>query len=195
METSGEFNRKEGSDKEAKLQCPNCGGTNIETIEKEHTFTYGTDGDVEQITAKVPAKKCLDCGFRYLDAAAHEKCHEALCDHLGVMSPSKIKGLRMYLGLTQSEFAKITGLGEATLSRWERGLVIQNKAYDNYLYLLGLEGNLRKIAEHRRKTSLGEAQTTLDSNRPTFRKVHRTNDLLDKQNKFQLNGASRVRCY
>ena len=38
--------------------------------------------------------------------------------------------------MSQAEFARVTGFGEATIGRWENGLVIQNVANDRYLRLL-----------------------------------------------------------
>ena len=38
--------------------------------------------------------------------------------------------------MSRAAFAQLTALGEATLSRWENGVLIQNRAYDRYLRLL-----------------------------------------------------------
>jgi putative zinc finger/helix-turn-helix YgiT family protein len=128
-----------------KLLCPDCGSSKIETSEENHSFTYGHAEDKADLIVKVPVRACSDCGASFLDRVAEDLCHDAVCQHLGVMTPSQIKGLRKLYNLTQAQFRDITKLGEATLSRWERGLVIQNQAYDNYLYLLGFPENLDKI--------------------------------------------------
>ncbi|MBK8178538.1 MAG: helix-turn-helix domain-containing protein [Planctomycetes bacterium] len=44
--------------------------------------------------------------------------------------------LRRRHGLSRQAFANLTGLGVATIARWERGLLIQNKANDRYMRLL-----------------------------------------------------------
>ena len=44
--------------------------------------------------------------------------------------------VREQLGKTQEEFAELTGIGVATLSRWERGRLIQTRTLDNYLRIL-----------------------------------------------------------
>jgi transcriptional regulator with XRE-family HTH domain len=88
--------------------------------------------------------------------------------------------------LTQAEFAEVTKLGEATLSRWERGIVIQNQAYDNYLYLLGYEENLQKIRER------GESSEPMEPavkrvERPQFRELVVNDEVLQKKDSFKLN--------
>ncbi len=124
-----------------RLICPDCGSSNIKTCQKDYIFPYGSGGNKVELVANVPVRTCSDCGFSFLDSAAEDICHKAVCQHLGVMTPSQIKDLRNLYGLTQAQFSEITKLGEATLSRWERGILIQNQAYDNYLYLLGFRKN------------------------------------------------------
>ena len=38
--------------------------------------------------------------------------------------------------MTQAEFAEVTGLGTATLVRWENGSMNHTRAYDRYIRLL-----------------------------------------------------------
>jgi len=127
--------------------CPNCGSRKITTRSEEYKFTYGEGKGRVELSAQIPIRTCILCKFSFRDFVADDICHEALCKHLGVMPPRQIKGLRKMYNLTQAEFAKITKLGEATLSRWERGVLIQNEAYDNYMYLLGFEENLAKLRD------------------------------------------------
>lgn len=135
------------SDKDGVFVCADCGSSNIETFEEDYKFPYGIGEDRIELTARIPIRKCGNCGFRYRDCIADDICHEAVCQHLGVMTPAKIRALRELHGLTQAEFSEVTKLGEATLSRWERGVVIQNQAYDNYLYLLAFSKNFDKVRE------------------------------------------------
>ena len=129
------------------LVCPQCGGRRVATMSEVHTFTYGAGQDAVELSAKVPVRSCEDCSFAFLDHVGEDICHEAVCQHLGVMGPSRIRSLRKLYGRSQAEFARITKLGEATLSRWERGIVVQNQAYDNYLYLLGFKENMERIGD------------------------------------------------
>ncbi len=139
--------------------CPECGSKNINTHLKNHSFKYGIGDDKVKLSTEVPVRICGDCSFSYRDHAAEVLCHDAVCRHLGVMSPSEIKALRKSNKLTQSQFSEITKLGEATLSRWERGIVIQNEAYNNYLYLLKLPLNLERIRNRSGSIEVTEGQS------------------------------------
>jgi transcriptional regulator with XRE-family HTH domain len=101
------------------------------------------------------------------------------------MTPDQIRGLREFYRLTQTEFSKITGLGEATVSRWERGSVIQNKAYDYYLYLLGYKENLQRIID-RSQSRDGLERPVEARHEPTFRELDMTNELLERSRIFKL---------
>jgi putative zinc finger/helix-turn-helix YgiT family protein len=179
-------NNTEGKsvDREEKDLCPNCGSYNTERVNDNYTFTYGAGDDAVDLSATVPIIKCSDCGQGFLDHIAEDICHEAICRYLGVMTPSQIKDLRDLYGLTQAQFAEITKLGEATLSRWERGAVVQNEAYDNYLYLLSLPINFERI-RHRR---IGEEEEKPEpSIRVTkFREIKITEEIKEKQKIFKL---------
>jgi transcriptional regulator with XRE-family HTH domain len=61
-----------------------------------------------------------------------------VCRHLGVLTSADIRRIRERYGMTRSSFAEVTGLGEATLKRWENGVIIQNRANDRYLRLLAI---------------------------------------------------------
>jgi len=139
------MNETEPLETNEDIVCPGCGSNKISSAKESYTFTYGTGANAVELTAEVPVRNCEDCKFSFLDSVAEDICHEVVCKHLGVMTPSEIKDLRGKYNLSQSQFAEITKLGEATLSRWERGTIIQNQAYDNYLYLLRLPLNLERI--------------------------------------------------
>lgn len=163
--------------------CPECGSENVKTNEADYTFTYGTEGDRFELSARIPIRECPECGFSFRDCVADDICHEAVCHHLGVMSPRQIKGLRNLYKLTQAEFCEITKLGEATLSRWERGIFIQNEAYDNYLYLLGFRGNLGRLLKRQGKKT---PELVTPTGQPRFRKIELTEELRRKQKEFEL---------
>jgi putative zinc finger/helix-turn-helix YgiT family protein len=118
---------------EVATACPSCGEGPVETESYRQSFPYG-DGDSKQmLSAEVPLHICRACGFEYFDEVAEQIRHEAVCAHLKLLSPSEIRAIRG--GLSRSEFCKITRIGEATLARWERGELLQNAAYDQFLRL------------------------------------------------------------
>ena len=51
----------------------------------------------------------------------------------------------MHDNMSQASFSKVTGLGKATLNRWENGILIQNLANDRYLRLLASPANVQAL--------------------------------------------------
>ena len=109
---------------------------------RDHAFTYGVGGSAAELSVKIPVRVCGACGAEFCDHEAETLEHEAVCAHLGVLPPRDVRRIRDLHGLTRAAFARVTGLGEATLSRWENGILIQNRANDRYLRLLAYPGNL-----------------------------------------------------
>jgi DNA-binding transcriptional regulator YiaG len=114
---------------------------------EQDTFIYGTGTDAPEIGALVPVRICTACGFKYMDEAAEEARHEAVCKYLGILTPRQIVALRMSYGLTRAEFAALTRFGEASLARWETGSILQNAANDQFLYLLHFSPNIQRLRD------------------------------------------------
>src|SRR5205807_9610189 len=74
--------------------------------------------------------------------------HEAICRALRLLTPAAIRAIRERLGPSQEQFAQLTGIGKATISRWECGRLLQNRALDNYLRLLAHSGEAVRFLEH-----------------------------------------------
>ncbi len=163
--------------------CPNCGSAAVHSEEREHRFPYGCDGGEVELKAIMRVRVCRDCGLSFMDRAGEEACHDAICRYLGVLTPSQIRALRKMYHLNQAKFGEVTGLGQATVSRWERGIVVQNKAYDNYLFLLGFDENLRRIRERQYRAGNDQSQS---SSKPVFRNLSMTRTLLVRQKAFRL---------
>ncbi len=96
--------------------CPGCGASGIRTTVELDTFPYGDGLDVVTLSARVPVRTCEACGFLFTDHEAEQLRHEAVCHHLGLMSPNEVKNLRQRYSFSQSEFARLTRIDEA-LSR------------------------------------------------------------------------------
>lgn len=130
------------------LSCPACGADAVETIESEHQFTYGDGDRAVELKAVIPVRRCMKCRYEFLDFEAEDRQHDAVCRHLEVMTPSEVRTVRQQCGgMSRTEFARITRLGEATIGRWERGELIQNAAYDQFLYLLQYPENVERLRE------------------------------------------------
>jgi putative zinc finger/helix-turn-helix YgiT family protein len=129
--------------------CPSCNSSRIVTNYDICEFTYGVGEKAVKLKAEVPLLSCPDCGFEYTDYRADEAKHDAVCRYLGVMPPFEILALRKGYNVTRARFAEITGIGEASIARWETGELIQNASIDNYLYLLSFTENLEKLQKRR----------------------------------------------
>jgi hypothetical protein len=53
-----------------------------------------------------------------------------------MLTPREITAIREQYSQGRAQFSRITRIGEATLARWERGALIQNPAFDQYLRLI-----------------------------------------------------------
>ena len=124
--------------------CFECDGS-AGTEWRNHTFIHGVGASAVEVTARIPVRVCRSCGFEFLDHEAETLQHEAVCRRLGVLSPREVRGIRALHDLSRAAFATVTGLGEATLNRWENGLLIQNRANDRYLRLLASPGNVQVL--------------------------------------------------
>jgi putative zinc finger/helix-turn-helix YgiT family protein len=119
--------------------CDACGEHAVRMSLKDDRFVYGTGDEASELVALVPVWTCDRCGYAYTDGDAEDLRHEAVCSHLGVLSPAQIRAIREKYGMTQGEFAKATGFGLASVKRWETGALIQNHSADRLLRLLGTD--------------------------------------------------------
>ena len=116
--------------------CPDCGGHSFTTVLHNDVFKYGSGDSPATLHASVPVHCCDSCDFEFLGREGRLIKHEAVCRHLGLLTPTEIRSIRESHGMSRTEFAEVTGFGEATLNRWENGSVIQNRANDRFLRLL-----------------------------------------------------------
>jgi putative zinc finger/helix-turn-helix YgiT family protein len=155
------MNRRDASDPSTvELQCSDCNGR-IRTENVRHVFTYGVGPEARDLECTLPVRICDACGAEYVDEEGEEIRHEAVCRHLNVLTPREIQTLRAQYG-TQASFAALTGIGEASLSRWETGASIQSKAYDNYLRLLQRPENIRSLLSRQRIPGVDERAAPKD---------------------------------
>src|SRR5947209_8156694 len=118
-------------------RCPSCGHQPLVPQRIRDEFEYGPDDDRIAVVAEaVPVLACPACGETLYGPEAAAVRHQAICRALRLLSPAEIKALRERLGPDQENFSRLTGIGVATLSRWERGRLLQTRALDRYLRLL-----------------------------------------------------------
>ncbi|GIW90669.1 MAG: hypothetical protein KatS3mg109_1101 [Pirellulaceae bacterium] len=129
--------------------CAYCGSSRTVTRYITEQFPYGVGSQQVTLSATVPVVRCEECGGEFSGPEAEAARHEAVCRHLGLMSPRQIRALRARYGMSRREFAELTGIGQASLARWERGSLLQNAAMDRLLYLLEYAENVDRLRSRR----------------------------------------------
>ncbi len=127
------------------VACPDCCSENVSPETSAHKFEYGLGDQRAVLSATFPVFHCNSCSFEFTDGRAEKARHDAVCRHLGVLTPSEIVGIREERDLTRAEFAELGGFGLASLQRWESGSLIQNAANDRLIYLLQFTANKQRL--------------------------------------------------
>jgi putative zinc finger/helix-turn-helix YgiT family protein len=167
-----------------RFECPDCSSLEATVHQREQKFVYGRGDSAIEVSCEVPTYICSHCGCEWTGSEAEEIRHDAVCRHLRRLTPREILGIRERASLSQAEFGRITGFGEASLSRWETGTQIQNAACDRLLRLILMDTNnlyrLRQFAGFERSSS------------QQFKVVEITPELRRRQRTFQLHQLRRT---
>ena len=175
------------------IECPQCESADVKQRQEHETFRYGSADEAVELEATVTVLRCQDCGLEYTDNTAEDSRHAAVCRHLGVLTPGEMRALRSKLGLSRMDFSQLTGIGSASLARWENGNLIQNSAADNLLFLLGWDDNVARL----RGRAFGLSQmpprrTNAVSDVSQFRDLPEPEQSLREAEYFQLHAACGV---
>lgn len=99
-----------------------------------YATTIEHDGRTYRV--EVPAltvPRCANCQAISIDDEADRQISAAFRREARLLAPEEVRRGREKLGLTQKQFAALLGVGEATISRWETGAQIQQRAMDRFL--------------------------------------------------------------
>jgi putative zinc finger/helix-turn-helix YgiT family protein len=142
------MNQLSGNSSESlQVDCPSCGSNNLSSESIKEDFQYGDKDDAVMLSALIPVQHCASCGFSFTTDEASFIKHEVVCHHLGILTPTEVRGVRNQYHLSQMEFSALSKIGKASLARWETGILIQNQANDNLLYLLSFPDNVSRLKE------------------------------------------------
>lgn len=130
----------------ARFRCPACGQRQMQRVRKpfEYQSTYDKRNPT---TIRIPDLEVIECMNPACDPkspdhavinddAATWRVMDETCRQLGLLTPQEIRAGRKKLGLKQSEFQALLGLGGNTLSRWEKGHYFQSRAMDLLMRLM-----------------------------------------------------------
>lgn len=116
--------------------CVECGGP---VVRGHHSF----DVSIGRRTVSVPGEydRCEgDCREFYFAPgemdAAMIRASATIREEEGLLTAREIKALRKRIGLRQDQLEELLGAGPKTVTRWEKGTVIQNGATDTLLRLI-----------------------------------------------------------
>lgn len=139
-------------------ECPSCGSNKVTSVSEIEHFQYGDKADSVMLSASIRVHHCASCGFSFTAEDASESRHESVCRYLGVLTPIEVREVREHYKLSQSEFSELSKIGKASLARWESGVLIQNQANDNLLYLLSYDDNFARLRERARPRTVGQKE-------------------------------------
>src|SRR6266702_8801679 len=117
-------------------RCGKCGQKQMRLATVSYATTVEHDGRAYRV--EIPAltvPQCGNCQALSIDDEADRQISAAFRREARLLAPEEIRQGREKLGLTQKEFANLLGIGEATVSRWETGAQIPQRAMDRFLRL------------------------------------------------------------
>jgi putative zinc finger/helix-turn-helix YgiT family protein len=118
-------------------RCGCCQTGHLVTQFRKERFEYESEtGPITVDADRVPVDVCDTCHSVFVTAQTAKTRHEYVCRALGLITPAEIKEIRERHGLSQAEFARITKLGESSISRWERGRLLPSPSNSTFLKLL-----------------------------------------------------------
>lgn len=129
------------------MKCPKCQAENKTTI-KEIVETYSVKGEDISIRAKV--RFCDICGEDIWDEKLDSKnLLDAFSEYKRrhrLLQSQEIREIREKYQLSQVAFARVLGLGDKTVTRYENGS-IADFAQNNLIWLAQYPSNFKKLLE------------------------------------------------
>jgi putative zinc finger/helix-turn-helix YgiT family protein len=133
------------------LYCECCGEVDEEqtrVVDREQTFPVKG----EKITVRAPLRVCATCEAeiydRELDGASTEKAFAIYRERHHLLAPAEIRELRARYGLSQRDMARLLGMGEATVARYEGGS-LPDEAPNRLLALMRDPSNMWVLLQER----------------------------------------------
>ncbi len=143
-----------------KMYCPQC-REEREMILVNKQETYPVKG--EDITIDATVCTCSKCGEEVFslehDESNLERAYQQYRIHHKLLTPEKIKEIRNQYHISQVTFARILGVGDKTIARYEGGS-LQDEAINNLIMLAQNPENFLKLLDkNQEKISSDDAQS------------------------------------
>lgn len=115
-------------------KCRNCGERAVQPIRVDYATEMEHDGRPYALTVpNLDILECEQCHNRTLPDEAFAQVIAALRAEADLLTPEAIREHRKRLGLTQEEFANYLRVAKETVSRWESGKQIQQRAMNDFM--------------------------------------------------------------
>jgi len=115
-------------------KCGKCDTCAVTPAVLDYEATFEHDGrPYNFVVPALSILRCQQCGVITLDDAANRAISAAFRKHAGLLTPTEIRKRRSELGLSQPQLARFLDVSVSTLSRWETGGQIQQRAMDKLL--------------------------------------------------------------
>ena len=116
--------------------CPVCDERSLKRQRGTFRFRFPEGFPVPEATFPASAwDECEACGERILSRELEAGIEKERYRLQGLLSPAEIRAARERLGLSQTQMARLLGVGDKTYTRWESGRSIQTKSMDNLIRL------------------------------------------------------------
>lgn len=116
------------------MVCLRCDNTEF----KETTIKSEQEIRGEMLVIEIPGVMCTMCGWESILIDQVSELRNRTADEYrrkhGLLTSGAIRAMREALNMTQAQFAEFTGVGEASVKRWETWLV-QDRSMDELLRL------------------------------------------------------------
>lgn len=117
-------------------KCRECGKQTLKPVVVDYSTEMEHDGRLYTFTVpNLEILECEDCHNRILPDAAFKAVVDRLRAEAGLLTPEEIRTKRKRLGFTQEQLANYLRVAKETVSRWETGGQLQQRAMDLLLRL------------------------------------------------------------
>jgi putative zinc finger/helix-turn-helix YgiT family protein len=141
--------------------CPYC-EKETELRRKQATQEIAIRGEL--IPIEQDYMQCLECHQEFVDPNINidplPAAYEEYRRRKGMVQPRQIRSFREKHGLSQQDLSRLSGIGMATLSRYENG-ALQDETHDTILQLIMEPRNLIKLLHDKPDALLPEKQAGL----------------------------------
>ncbi len=139
-----------------QVYCPDCNEmVEVRIGEREETTPFR--GEKITISAKYAA--CSKCGQEFFLPETHDVNLKNIQDEYrrlhNLLSPELIRSIRSQYDLSAKSFAKVLGLGEISITRYENGYV-QEEAQNNLISLAREPRNFSELFERNKDKLTGD---------------------------------------